>query len=67
MIGKIEVLGLDELDKQLAKLDDKVKDKALSKALNHALNPMRKDAKLYASVAPEPHTMIVKGLSLIHI
>lgn len=61
MIGKIEVLGLDELDKQLAKLDDKVKDKALSKALNHALNPMRKDAKLYASVAPEPHTMIVYG------
>lgn len=61
MIGRIEVLGLDELDKQLAKLDDKVKDKALSKALNHALNPIRKDAKFYASVAPEPHIMMVKG------
>ena len=61
MIGKIEVLGLDKLDKQSAKLDDKVKDKALSKALNQALNPIRKDAKFYASVAPEPHTMIVKG------
>lgn len=61
MIGKIEIQGLDRLDEVIATLDDKMKDKALSKALNHALNPIRKDAKFYASVAPEPHIMMVKG------
>ena len=61
MIGKIEIQGLDRLDEVIATLDDKMKDKALSKALNQALNPIRKDAKFFASVAPEPHTMIVYG------
>lgn len=61
MIGSIDVIGLDALDQAIAELDNKMKDKALSKALNQALNPIRKDAKLYASVAPEPHTMIVYG------
>ena len=61
MIGKIEIDGLDKLDEAIATLDDKMKDRVLSKALNQALNPIRKDARFYASVAPEPHTMTVKG------
>ncbi|MDO4700911.1 MAG: hypothetical protein Q4A69_09570 [Moraxella sp.] len=61
MIGSIEITGLDVLDEVITTLDDKMKDKALSKALNQALNPIRKDAKFYASVAPEPHIMITKG------
>lgn len=61
MIGSIDVVGLDVLDQAIAELDNKMKDKVLSKALNQALNPIRKDAKFYASVAPEPHTMITKS------
>lgn len=61
MIGSIEIAGWDVLDEVITTLDDKMKDKALSTALNQALNPIRKDAKFYASVAPEPHIMIAKG------
>ena len=61
MIGSIEIDGLDVLDKQIAKLDKGLKDKALSRALNAALTPMHKDAKFYAAVAPEPHTMVTSS------
>lgn len=61
MIGSIQINGLRELDEALKNLNDKMKDKVLSKALNKALNPMRKDAKFFASIAPEPHIMITKG------
>lgn len=52
MIGKIEVLGLDELDKQFAKLDDKVKDKALSKAHKSRPKPNAKRCQILCVCCP---------------
>lgn len=57
MIGKIEIKGLKELDKQLAKLDNAAAGKALYSALNAAATPMVKTAKQRAALAPEPHEM----------
>ncbi|MFB6347839.1 HK97-gp10 family putative phage morphogenesis protein [Moraxella sp. ZJ142] len=41
----VKVEGLDELDKQLAKLDNQTTGKALYAALNYSSNPMQKDMK----------------------
>ena len=62
MMGSVQIKGLDMLDEKIAKLtNDKTKDKVLSRALNAALNPIRKDAKRYAAVAPEPHIMVLRS------
>lgn len=62
MMGSVQIKGLDILDKKIAKLtNDKTKDRVLSRALSAALTPMRRDAKRYASVAPEPHIMVLRS------
>lgn len=57
----IEIRGLAELDKKLSELDNAVAGKALFSALSAGLTPMVKAAKQKAAIAPEPHTMTVKG------
>lgn len=61
MIDDIDVRGLSELEQRIADIDKKMRDRMLSKALNQGLNPMRKAAKQLAAIAPEPHTMTIKG------
>lgn len=56
--GSMEVLGLDELDRKLAELDNKLAGKAIYGALNFALTPVIKEQKALAAKADEPHEIV---------
>lgn len=58
---RMEVHGLEELERKLGELDNAMAGKALFSALNYALTPVVKEAKLHAAKANEPHIMTKKG------
>lgn len=56
--ARMEILGLDELERKLGELDNKLAGKALHGAINYALTPVVKDAKQGAAKADEPHEIV---------
>lgn len=54
---RVDIQGLDELDRKLGELSNKMAGKALYGALSYALTPVVKDAKARAKKAKEPHTV----------